>query len=311
MDVMVQDAPDQSSSVWLRGIAPVTHNWVRLTEVPTSRWTYGCSATAAGMMFGYYDRTGYDNMYTGPANGGLAPLYDLGSNCSLIATRKGFDGRQTYGHVDDYWQTINASGPDPFEGVRSEHTWGDCTADFMGTNQAKWDWDGDGSKEFNVDGSTALWTYDSGQRLYDYIPPVSGNAPRTALSHGLRLFAESRGYDVIANYTQKLDTEYADGFSFSDYKFEIDSGRPVMVQLRGHSMVGVGYDDQAQNILFHNTWDNSVHSMAWGGTYSGMDFIAVTVLQLGSVPEPASLALWMFGSIALIVQKKKKAPRKK
>jgi len=74
-----------------------------LSDVPTSDWTYGCSATAAGMIFGYYDRDPrdwYPNMYTGPANGGVAPLTDLGNQCSIIATQNGFDGRTTYGHVD-------------------------------------------------------------------------------------------------------------------------------------------------------------------------------------------------------------------
>jgi hypothetical protein len=37
---------------------------VTLGNVPTSRWTVGCSATSAGMMFGYYDRTGYSNIRT-------------------------------------------------------------------------------------------------------------------------------------------------------------------------------------------------------------------------------------------------------
>ncbi len=63
---------------------------VMLNGVPTSRWTYGCSATAAGMIFGYYDRNDYSNMYAGPANGRVAPLRDLGSQTSLIATKKGF-----------------------------------------------------------------------------------------------------------------------------------------------------------------------------------------------------------------------------
>ena len=75
---------------------------VMLGNVPTSSWTYGCSATSAGMMFGYYDHTGYSNMYAGPANGGVAPLTDLGNACSIIATQQGFDGRGTPGHVDDY-----------------------------------------------------------------------------------------------------------------------------------------------------------------------------------------------------------------
>jgi hypothetical protein len=51
---------------------------VMLSGVPTSTWTYGCSATSAGILFGYYDRNGYSGMYTGPDNGGVAPLTDLG-----------------------------------------------------------------------------------------------------------------------------------------------------------------------------------------------------------------------------------------
>ncbi|MCK5681329.1 hypothetical protein KAI46_11020, partial [bacterium] len=121
---------------------------VYLGNVPTSTWTYGCSATAAGMLFGYYDRTGYSNMYNGPTNGGVAPLRDLGQgddpsapisgSCSIIATMNGFDGRMAPGHVDDYWTYYGYAGPDPWESGNTEHTWGRCTADYMGTNQWKW-----------------------------------------------------------------------------------------------------------------------------------------------------------------------------
>ena len=45
-----------------------------LPDVPAFDWCYGCSATSAAMLFGYYDRTGYDNMYAGPTNGGVCPL---------------------------------------------------------------------------------------------------------------------------------------------------------------------------------------------------------------------------------------------
>ncbi|MGC9554963.1 MAG: hypothetical protein ACP5EK_06600, partial [Thermoplasmatota archaeon] len=144
---------------------------VILSEVPTSRWTQGCSATAAGMIFGYYDRVGYPNMYTGPANGGVCPLTELGQgtpgdsgypfagSCSIIATAQGFDGRTTRGHTDDYWIGYGSSGPDPWEGAWDEHTWGNCTADFMGTNQWKWDVDNDGSLDYNTDGSTVYYSY--------------------------------------------------------------------------------------------------------------------------------------------------------
>jgi hypothetical protein len=45
-----------------------------LSNVPAFDWSYGCSPTSAAMLFGFYDRTGYDHMYTGPANGGVCPL---------------------------------------------------------------------------------------------------------------------------------------------------------------------------------------------------------------------------------------------
>lgn len=42
--------------------------------VPAFNWSFGCSATSAAMIAGYYDRNGFDNMYAGPTNGGLMPL---------------------------------------------------------------------------------------------------------------------------------------------------------------------------------------------------------------------------------------------
>ena len=84
-----------------------------LTNVPAFYWSYGCSATAAAMLFGYYDRTGYSNMYTGPTNGGVCPLpvdhsiwgttaYPTVTcmECPLSASHNGKDGRTTRGHVE-------------------------------------------------------------------------------------------------------------------------------------------------------------------------------------------------------------------
>ena len=194
---------------------PLPMGAVMLPNVPTSSWTYGCSATSAGMIFGYYDRIGYSNMYAGSANGGVAPLTDLGNQCTIIATAE---------HINDYWISNGSSGPDPWESSGTEHTWADCTADYMGTNQWKWDTDNNGSIDSNSDGSTTLYYYSSATKLYDYIPSSSYGLPRTALCHGMRLFAESRGYTVLENYTQSIDTLYAGGFSFDDYMDEIDAG---------------------------------------------------------------------------------------
>jgi transcriptional regulator CtsR len=249
-----------------------------LSNVPAFDWCYGCSATSAAMLFGYYDNTCCSNMYTGPTNGGVCPLNNSVwgyGECPLSATHDGIDGRATNGHVDDYWIDYLQPGPDPWVGNWPEHT-SDCTSDFMGTNQWKY-----GSPvEANYDGATIFFWDPSGDPLYDfaYYEPVYRDG-----CHGMRLFAESRGYTVLTNFTQPIKGQGTDpnkGFTFEDFQAEIDAGRPVLIQLDGHSMLGYGYDTSGDTIYVHNTWDYSDHQMTWGGTYSGMQHLAVTVIQL-------------------------------
>ena len=89
----------------------------------------------------------------------------------------------------------------------------------------------------------------------------------------------SRGYSVVQNYYQLIDTVATGGFSYSNYCNEILANRPVLIQLDGHTMLGVGFDTGNQ-IIVHDTWDNSDHTMVWGGSYSGMKQEGVTVIQL-------------------------------
>ena len=93
---------------------------------------------------------------------------------------------------------------------------------------------------------------------------------------GMDLYFRSRGYatgniaDDMNFYTWTLSTStYDQGCKFSDYKALIDAGLVAMIQVTGHSMFGYGYDDQG-NIILHDTWDGLEHTMAWGGTYSGL-----------------------------------------
>jgi len=274
-----------------------------ILDVPTSYWTYGCSATAGGMLFAYYDRHGYANMYTGPTNGGVAPQYYLGQgddpsnpypgSCSIIATQMGFDGRSVRGHVDDYWVSYQSTGPDPWDGHWAEHPWGSCVADYLGTNQWKWDTDSNGSRDRNSDGATTYWCNASGSKLYDYIPTASQGIPQTELCHGLRLFAESRGYTFLENYTQKLNTVASGGFSFSDYRSEIDAGRPVLFSLDGtgggHTVTGRGYDAATQTVYFNMGWyggSGDLVAIPWGGTYENMTMRVVHVVHLAAPKIP-------------------------
>ena len=47
---------------------------INTLTVPAFDWVFGCSSVSGAMIAGYYDRNGYPNMYTGPANSGVMPL---------------------------------------------------------------------------------------------------------------------------------------------------------------------------------------------------------------------------------------------
>jgi len=283
-------------------IAEPTESSVILSDVPGYDWSFGCSATSGAMIAGYYDRTGYNNMYAGPANGGVAPMNnsvwggaiingEYRSFCPISATRNGLDGRSANGHVDDYWVKYGSSATDPWiTNSWTEHTWEDCTGDYMGTNQ---------SSLSNTDGSTTFYFYSNGQPLYNY---NAGSASRDGC-YGLRQFFESRNYTVSSNYSQWIYgyNGNTQGFTFDQFKNEIDNGRPVMIQVTGHSMVGYGYDDASQTVYFRNTWDYNSHTMTWGGTYSGMEHYMVTVFVLDDAPyiditSPVGAENWTQGS---------------
>ena len=257
-----------------------------ISNVPALTWCFGCSATSAAMMFGHYDNSGYSNMYAGPTSGGVFPMTnatwgtavingETRALCPLSATRLNLDGRTTNGHVDDYWVKYGSSAADPYIGNWTEHAYGECTGDYMGTNQ---------STLSNTDGSTRFYYYTDGSPLYNY----TGCEPaKRDGCHGMRDFAESRGYTVDTNFSQYIygyggNTK---GFTFDDFKTEIDAGRPVVIQVQGHTMLGYGYNDTGSTIYIHDTWDYNDHSMTWGGSYSGMTHYAVGVLQLAAAPS--------------------------
>ncbi|NVO21272.1 MAG: C39 family peptidase [Bacteroidetes bacterium] len=255
---------------------------VVLNNVPAFSWSFGCSPTAASMAAGYYDNHGYANMYTGPTNGGVMPMTNASWGsviingesrdlCPLSATGMNIDGRLTRGHIDDYWILYGNNDPDPYlTNGWVEHEQGECLADYMGSNK---------SVLGNSDGSTSFVYYTDGSPIYDY---SSGEPGYRDGCHGMRLFYQSRGYTVVENYTQLIYGVDGNtlGFTFEQYKNEIDNGRPVLIQVTGHTMLGFGYDDLGSTVYVHDTWDYSNHSMTWGGSYAGLNQWGVTVVQL-------------------------------
>jgi VCBS repeat-containing protein/YD repeat-containing protein len=258
----------------LRGVS-------KTLTVPAYDWVFGCSAVSGSMIAAYYDRNGYPNMYTGPTDGGVMPLnnsvwgswsdgVDTYPNNPLTASHNGVDGRSTRGSIDDYWVQYGSSASDPYiSGGWSQHSWSDAIGDYMKTSQSAYS---------NTDGSTTFYTWTTNAAPLTCADMVTNNITQDG-TYGRKLFYEARGYTVTDCYNQKTDNN-GGGFTYAMYKAEIDAGRPVLINLDGHSIVGVGYDDSSNSVYIHDTWDYTTKSMTWGGSYSGMSMLSVSIVNL-------------------------------
>ncbi len=278
-----------------------------LSGVPAWTWCYGCSNTAAAIIMGYYDRGRYPNMYTGPAAGtppevssaaasgipGLCPLYNesvwpdnlpnpIDGESPLAASHKGYDGRTTRAHVDDWWNGYGNMFDPCLDSAPpwTPHTPDDCLGDFMWTSRAD---------KGCPDGFTNFAINLTGQPMHDY--KAKEPLERDGM-HGVKLFVESRGYSVNQVYTQIIwpapsgFSNYT-GFKFEDFCNEIAAGRPVMILCTNHTFVGYGYDKASEKIYIRTTWDNdpgNSHTVKWGEQYGGETMMVVGVLRLNAPP---------------------------
>lgn len=282
--------PPQPGSVDLQA-----GTYKKLSDIPSYTWCYGCANTAAAMVFGYYDRHGYPNMYTHATGDGVCPLYNeeawpdnlpsvTHGESPLAASHMGIENRTTFGHVDDFWYDYGSPYDPCFDAVTpwDPHQPWDCTGDFMWTNRAD---------KLNYDGDTYFFWSSLGYPDRDH----TDNEPQARDGgHGMKLFAQDRGYTVSDVYNQLImptppgQHNYR-GFEFADYVEQIDAGRPVLLLVGPHVLVGYGYDTRGgkEDCLVRTTWDNDKsdsHAMAWGGKFAGEDHFAVTVLELAPAP---------------------------
>jgi hypothetical protein len=215
---------------------------VYLLDMPDYGWEYGCMGTACGNLFGFWDRNGLPNFYTGPTAGGLAPLDSRGTNAgirSMWASQAGFDGRPAHqpGHVDDYWQFYECTDSDNYVRLgRPEHA-PDCIGDFIGLNQKKWTNMND-ECDGNIDAYVFVYWDKTGQRRLNFQPTNAAGQPVPDLQSGLRAWTRYRGYeaDVFTQLTAFNPTvPPGRGFTFSDLRREIDAGYPVLLFLQEFS----------------------------------------------------------------------------
>jgi len=261
-----------------------------IQNFPSYDWNFGCSAVSQAMISAYQDRTGYPNLYTGPANGGVAPITDTSwprwtdnygdsypSN-PIVASRIGTDGRTIKGSIEDYWVQFNSTAQDPYlTGGWTQHSYGEAVGDYMRTSQ---------SAVGNADGATTFYTFreDPGRLTCQTLENEGVDNDGTV---GRKNYYQSRGYAVTECYNQVTDNSIAGGFSLAQFKQEIDAGRPVFINLEGHSIVGYGYE--GSTIYIRDTWSsdpNTRPTMQWGGEYHGMPMQSVSIVKAspGSTP---------------------------
>ena len=264
----------------------------KVLTVPAYKWVFGCSAVSGSMVAAYYDRNGYPNMYTGPTNGGVMPLDDTvwGSwwsqtdnrywaNNPLTASHNGVDGRTVRGSIDDYWTKYLSDADDPFiVNGWTEHSWSTAIGDYMKTSQSNYD---------NIDASTAFYNWTSSPDPLTCTEMATYNIDDVDGTYGRKLFYEARGYTVTDCYNRVTDNIISGGFSYADFKAQIDAGRPVLINLTGHSIVGVGYSDP-DTVYFNDTWDHTSHSMTWGGSYTDMEMQSVSIVNLAATTPPST-----------------------
>jgi hypothetical protein len=277
------------------GTIEADYDSTTLSDTTATDWWYGCTATSAGMMMAYYDNKGYSNLVPGTVStGSVTGAYPNGQNLRGIIASTGFQhdyySATTYGYNTGggMGYGYNLIGDDVAT-TRSP----DCLCDYMGTSQDKYN---------SSNGSTSTYYYDDGSRLYtsDFIASDAQYAIGNAAA-GICDYINSCGYTVASSFSQYSDLQTASlgetgGFTFEDYEAQIDAGCPVIINyygasVGGHSMLGVGYDADGKIIEFYNTWDGTLHTVAWDGIYSDMSLTGVLCVELAAVPEPSTCGL--------------------
>ncbi|PKL43543.1 MAG: hypothetical protein CVV39_08520 [Planctomycetes bacterium HGW-Planctomycetes-1] len=256
-------------------------------------WWYGCSPTSTGMLLGWYDRNGYSNLVPG----GDAETSTFGNPIALVNS-----AIASSGHINDFYGGLSPSGGYNISGddvVSPLHSF-DCLADFMGTSQDAYD---------NSNGTTKFYFYTDNSPLTadDIYSAGYNNDYKTDYynidgMYGIGEYIQYAGYDAATLYSQRIygyDGIEA-GFTYEQYKAEIDAGRGVLIHVQGHTMYGYGYIDGTTTIQVYDTWapdGQNPGTMAWGGSYGSMAHLGVTVVQI--IPEPMTMVLLTLGSLMI------------
>ena len=252
---------------------------VVLPNFPDYAWNYGCTPTAAAMIAGWYDSHGFEHLYTGPSNNGVAPIddsfwtpwtdgYKYYPANPISGSKMGHDGRESHGSIDSYWIKYLNLDPDPYiVNEWDEHEYDEAIGDYMKTGQSKLK-RRDGASTFMFGQLIRNNGVVTCEEIYQHDSWKTKDAML-----GLKHYYEAQDYNVgdcYNAYTDNISNQNGQGsFTFQDFMNEIDNGHPVLVNLYGHSIVAYGYNEAEQKIMIRTTWSSApqqIIKMDWGGT---------------------------------------------
>ena len=248
--------------------------------MPQAEYMYGCTATAVGMLLGYYDLYGYrsgDITYDmGDLIEGTISVYSRGSDGTSIYDMKDpsllADFIASADYVSRFYGTSSEDelpytfvDGDPAQGLNVS-VW-NCLADYLGTGQY-WRSNGDLSTTYYY--ASLSWANTTGQTLE--IGDLAVPCRYIDFKYGLSLYVQSRGFELDPDKTESFIIGSGGSFTFSDFMAEIDAGRPVLLSMEapggyGHSVLGCGYNAATQEVIFDDTYRSDCR-MTWTGTYS-------------------------------------------
>ena len=227
-----------------------------ISDVPSYTWYNGCGPTAAGMVIGYWDGQGFDELVPGDASSQTAAVN------SMISSS---------GNYDDYCVPIDSPPnllPDKSElPVGDEHD-DNCVADFMKTSQ---------SYHNNYYG----WSWFS-----DVAPSLTGYVNWAAPYYEISVNTLTWGGLTWENYCEEIDANHPVVFLVD---IDGDGGTD-------HFITAIGYDDDhnyaCYNTWDHGTYWYDFSEIDWGNPWGIYGAIFCTIIEWQPGPilsfEPSS-----------------------
>ena len=239
------------------GAAPQTLDYeVVISEVPAYEWHRGCGPTAAGMIIGYWDGQGFDDLVSGDA---------------ATQTTAVNDAISSSGNYDDYCLPLDYY-PAPILPDRSEPPVGDehaddCVADFMKTSQS-----------FHRNYYGWSWYSAVDDALLDYVQSVAPQYRATARNDhwGVFTWASFRA-EIDANRPVELLVD-TNGDGKTD-----------------HFVTAVGYGERGSTPMYAclNTWDEAIHWFEFAQMSAGQQWgiYGATIFSLEQNEAEAAVSI--------------------